>query len=128
MLDIAQAWGGVNASIQSVGRYSPNAWGLYDVHGNAAEWVQDCWHDDYDLNNDGVADAPTDGSAWEQNCTANTGVSRGGQAADGVIIYQTSSPGLGPRNRRVDARFQISSWHRRTSSGQNGFRIARDLP
>ena len=125
------AWGGTNANIQAVGRYSPNAWGLYDVHGNAAEWVQDCWHDDYDLNNDGVADAPTDGSAWEQNCTANTGVSRSGEAANGVIIYQRNRR-VGSQtllqNRRVDGRFQVSSWHRRTSSGQNGFRIARDLP
>ena len=125
------AWGGTNANIQAVGRYSPNAWGLYDVHGNAAEWVQDCWHDDYDLNNDGVADAPTDGSAWEQNCTANTGVSRGGEAANGVIIYQRNRRAgsqTSLQNRRVDGRFQVSSWHRRTSSGQNGFRIARDLP
>ena len=118
------AWGGSNASIGEVRRYNPNAWGLYNVHGNAAEWVQDCWHDSY-------TGAPTDGSVWEQNCTANTGVSRGGSAADGVIIYQRNrrvGPTTTPQNRRVDARFQVSSWHRRTSSGQNGFRIARDLP
>lgn len=40
-----------------VGSYPPNPWGLYDVSGNAPEWVQDCWHRDYD-------GAPTDGSAW----------------------------------------------------------------
>ena len=41
-----------------VGSFSANAFGLYDVHGNVAEWVEDCWNDDYD-------GAPTDGSAWE---------------------------------------------------------------
>jgi formylglycine-generating enzyme required for sulfatase activity len=36
---------------------SPNPWGLHDVHGNVWEWVEDCWHADYQ-------DAPDDGSAW----------------------------------------------------------------
>ena len=40
-----------------VGAYEPNAFGLQDMLGNVWEWVEDCWHDDYD-------DAPRDGSAW----------------------------------------------------------------
>jgi len=26
-----------------VQRYQPNDWGLYQVHGNVAEWTEDCW-------------------------------------------------------------------------------------
>jgi len=26
-----------------VDQYKPNAWGLFQVHGNVSEWVEDCW-------------------------------------------------------------------------------------
>ncbi len=39
------------------GSYPANAFGLYDTAGNVAEWVEDCYHGDYD-------GAPNDGSAW----------------------------------------------------------------
>jgi len=48
----------------AIGTFLPNAWGLYDVHGNVFEWTEDCWHDSYD-------GAPTDGSAWRDNVFAN---------------------------------------------------------
>lgn len=43
-----------------VAQKKPNAFGLYDMSGNALEWTQDCWHSNY-------KDAPTDGSAWDQD-------------------------------------------------------------
>jgi formylglycine-generating enzyme required for sulfatase activity len=41
----------------AVGSFQPNAFGLYDMHGNVSEWVQDCWNENYN-------GAPSDGSAW----------------------------------------------------------------
>lgn len=43
-----------------VAQKKPNAFGLYDMSGNAMEWVEDCWHSDYN-------EAPTDGSAWSSS-------------------------------------------------------------
>ncbi len=35
----------------AVDRYNSNPWGLFQVHGNSADWVQDCWNATYDTGN-----------------------------------------------------------------------------
>ena len=32
----------------AVGTFAPNAFGLYDMHGNVHEWGSDCWNDTHD--------------------------------------------------------------------------------
>ena len=56
--------------INDVGSFPPNAFGLYDMHGDVWEWCSDTWHDSYN-------GAPTDGSSWETS-TDDRRVRRGG--------------------------------------------------
>ncbi|WP_162148402.1 formylglycine-generating enzyme family protein [Asticcacaulis sp. YBE204] len=62
----ASGYGGV----RPVGQYKPNAYGLYDMHGNAWEWVADCYRES------GYYQAPSDGSAVTGECQMH--VLRGG--------------------------------------------------
>lgn len=95
---------GRNATVP-VRSFAPNAFGLYNVHGNVWEWVQDCQHDTY-------AGAPVDGSPWETKCHADKRVLRGGAwVGDPAGLRSASRNWFTP-----DFRFNAS-----------GFRVARSV-
>jgi formylglycine-generating enzyme required for sulfatase activity len=89
-----------------VDSFAPNPWGLYNVHGNVWEWVEDCWHDSYQ-------GAPSDGSPWTTACTdASRRVVRGGS-------WISDPRGLRAADRRRDTTVYRGSFL--------GFRLARTL-
>jgi formylglycine-generating enzyme required for sulfatase activity/class 3 adenylate cyclase len=48
-----------------IGSFKPNAFGLYDMGGTVDQWVEDCWHKNYQ-------GAPSEGSAWvEGDCSSH---------------------------------------------------------
>ena len=86
------------------GSFAPNGFGLYDMHGNVREWVEDCWNDSY-------SGAPSDGSAWLRGDCAKR-VLRGGSWLDE------------PGNLRAAYRDGYSTGNR---DFNYGFRVARTL-
>jgi len=87
------------------GMFPPNPWGLYDMHGNVWEWVQDVVHDNYE-------GAPLDGSAWEEGGDQARRILRGGS-----WLYN-------PRYLRAALRNGFSS---ALSNDIVGFRVVREL-
>jgi formylglycine-generating enzyme required for sulfatase activity len=66
-----------------IGLFPANPYGLYDMTGTVAEWVIDCWHNDY-------RGAPSDGSAWrEGECPSH--VLRGGSWQNDPSYLRSSS-------------------------------------
>jgi formylglycine-generating enzyme required for sulfatase activity len=86
------------------GSFRPNGFGLYDTAGNAAEWVEDCWNENY-------RNAPKDGSAWTSgDCRLR--VLRGGN----FLSKATEIRSAARFRYDVDVRYYA-----------NGFRVMRDL-
>ena len=94
----------LDGTVPAVGSFEPNAFGLYDMHGNVWEWVADCWHGNYN-------GAPTDGSAWTSGCVSDSAFVRGGSWFDS------------PRHLRAALRAGDRPSFRFTV----GFRLVQDL-
>lgn len=88
-----------------VDSFFANRFGLYDLHGNVAEWCADTWHSNYQ-------DAPNDGSAWTSNNSKDLRVLRGGS-----WLHL-------PGNCRAAQRFKSTP---KSKSDAFGFRIASSL-
>ncbi len=88
-----------------VGQFPPNAFGLYDMHGQVWEWCVDTWHKNYD-------GAPTDGSAWTTGRNDNRSPLRGG------------SWFVNPQNCRSASRSLTFREQRDLIYGVIGFRVA----
>ena len=85
-----------------VGSFKANAFGVYDVVGNVAEWTLDCMNLSY-------LDAPGDGSAWGRGICSSR-MTRGG------------SWFTGSREVRLPARFNLKNGDRNDFTG---FRVVR---
>ncbi len=88
-----------------VGRLKPNPWGLFDMHGNAWEWVEDCWTPN-------ASEIHTDGSAFSGPGTCEMRVNRGGGWANGYNRLRSAT-----RVRRVPTSYE----------NHVGFRVALSL-
>ena len=84
------AWrGGCRSEITSfgsiqVGKIKPNAWGIFDMHGNVWEWVEDCWTPN-------PSEIPTDGSAFAHPGKCEIGIVRGGSWMSGSLQDEISA-------------------------------------
>jgi len=87
------------------GSFKPNGFGLYDMHGNVWQWVEDAYHDSY-------RGAPNDGSTWIEGGDTSRRVIRGGSWRNG------------PTGLRAAIRYWGST---NDQSGDLGFRLGRTL-
>lgn len=90
-----------------VASFAENPFGLFDMLGNAWEWTQDCWHDNYQ-------NAPADSSAWLEagggDCTRR--LVRGGSWYGSPQFLRSASRGI---------------FNTEDADDDLGFRVARDF-
>lgn len=101
------AWFDLNANSRthSVGTLQPNAFGLYDMHGNVWEWVEDGWDPRSYLDYDN-APAVNPSSSFEASSRC---VMRGGKYDDVAMRSRTANrDGASPEWRQMVLGFRVA--------------------
>jgi len=117
--DFAWYKGNSEEAYHQVGQKKPNPWGLYDMHGNIAEWTLDAYQETYDASE---TDNP-----WAVPTKTYPRVVRGGSWMDGADALRSSARrGSDKSWKKRDPQIPKSLWWH-TDAPFVGFRIVRPL-
>lgn len=108
---------------QKVGKKKPNPWGLYDMHGNVAEWTLDQYMPDaYKLFMEGAIT-----NSWVPSTTPYPHVARGGSWDDDPEKLRSAARRASDKSWKMqDPQLPKSIWYL-TDAQFLGFRIVRPL-
>jgi formylglycine-generating enzyme required for sulfatase activity len=97
------AWYRANSgdATHPVGEKKSNAFGLFDMHGNAWAWCEDTWQSSYH-------DAPNDGSAWQNGDTSSRVVRGGSWYRPAAGLRSAFRYRLAPDGRYTDVSFRVA--------------------
>jgi len=84
-----------------VGGRRPNGFDIEDLRGNVWEWVEDCWHPDYN-------GAPTDGSAWTEPACTDRVVRGGGWSSRSYDLRPTLRSGMPANMQQMTVGFRVA--------------------
>ena len=101
---VSEDWGPYLERTSDVGSYAPNAWGLYDMHGNVWEWCLDAAEFDGNVKTDTYVEGVVDPLCKVGRCRVNRG---GGWIHDGRICRSAHRDANEPGVRRDGLGFRV---------------------
>jgi len=121
----AYAWfkGNSNETTHPTGTKKPNAWGLYDMHGNVAEWTIDQYIPDFYEQFKGKA---TDNPVAVPEKLYPHAIRGGAYNDEAAALRSANREGSDPNWKRIDPQIPKSNWWF-PEAPFVGFRIVRPL-